>query len=169
MTNAMILTSTLSIFHSFRVILHLALPMVYIFHSWWHTQDAAHIVTTLDIAINVWLMDSYLRAMKWNAYEKFIKNFYGRYFQISLGSIWKIRWFIHSLTRLIQWYNLFWSPLPLLWFCCLDCHFLSFDASCDGGRQCLLNPEHLVVLSAGPISHSSIHLLIINKDFGALY
>ena len=33
-------------------------------------------------------------------------------------------------------------------------------AVCDGchacGRQCLLNPEHPVVLSAGPISHGSL-------------
>ena len=33
----------------------------------------------------------------------------------------------------------------------------------------LLNPEHLVVLSAGPIPHNSIHLLIITADFVALY
>ena len=32
----------------------------------------------------------------------------------------------------------------------------------------LLNPEHLVVLSAGPISHNSIHLLIITADCVAL-
>ena len=59
------------------------------------------------------------------------------------------------------------------WFCHLDCHFLSVDAGCDGcqtwGRQRLLNPEHLVVLSAGPIPHNSIHLLIITTDFVALY
>ena len=55
------------------------------------------------------------------------------------------------------------------WFCRLDCHFLSIDAGCDGchawGRQCLLNPEHLVVLSTGPIPHNSLHLLIITTDF----
>ena len=33
----------------------------------------------------------------------------------------------------------------------------------------LTNPEHLVVLSAGPIPHNSIHLLIITADFVALY
>ena len=58
-------------------------------------------------------------------------------------------------------------------FCHLDCHFLSIDAACDGcharGRQHLLNPEHLVVLSAGPTSYNSIHLLIITADFVALY
>ena len=32
-----------------------------------------------------------------------------------------------------------------------------------------LNPEHLAVLSAGPIPHNSIHLLIITTDFVALY
>ena len=36
-------------------------------------------------------------------------------------------------------------------------------------RQRLLNPEHLVVLSAGRISHNSIHLLIITTDFVALH
>ena len=63
--------------------------------------------------------------------------------------------------------------LFLYWFCHLDCRFLSIDAGCDRchawGRQCLLNLEHLVVLSAGPISHNSIHLLIITADFVALY
>ena len=33
----------------------------------------------------------------------------------------------------------------------------------------MLNPEHLVVLSAGPIPHNSIHLLIITTYFVALY
>ena len=32
-----------------------------------------------------------------------------------------------------------------------------------------LNSEHLVALSAGPIPHNSIHLLIITTDFVALY
>ena len=36
-------------------------------------------------------------------------------------------------------------------------------------RQHLLNPEHLVMLSAGPIPHNSIHLLIITTDFVTLY
>ena len=59
------------------------------------------------------------------------------------------------------------------WFCRLDCHFLSIDAGCDEchawGRQRLLNLEHLVVLSAGPIPHNSIHLLIITAEFVGLY
>ena len=38
-------------------------------------QGAAHIMITLDIAINFWLTDSYLRAMKWNAWEIRLKNF----------------------------------------------------------------------------------------------
>ena len=33
----------------------------------------------------------------------------------------------------------------------------------------MLNPEHLVVLSAGLIPHNSIHLLIITTDFVALF
>ena len=33
----------------------------------------------------------------------------------------------------------------------------------------LLNLEHLVVLSAGPIPHNSIYLLRITTDFVALY
>ena len=82
-----------------------------------------------------------------------------------------------SLTSLMQCYNRFWVFLYSLkfyyWFCLLDCHFLSIDAGCDGchawGRQRLLNPEHLVVLSAGPIPHNSKHLLIITTDFVALY
>ena len=57
-------------------------------------------------------------------------------------------------------------------FCGLECHFLSFDADCEEchaqGRQCFLNPEYLVVLSAGPIFHNTIQLLIIATDFIAL-
>ena len=34
--------------------------------------------------------------------------------------------------------------------------------------KCLLSLEHLVALSAGPISHNSTHLLIITTDFVAL-
>ena len=33
----------------------------------------------------------------------------------------------------------------------------------------LIQPEHLVVLSAGPIPRNGIHLLIITADFVALY
>ena len=36
-------------------------------------------------------------------------------------------------------------------------------------EKCLLNIEHLVVLSGGPIRHNSIHLLIITTDFVTLY
>ena len=39
----------------------------------------------------------------------------------------------------------------------------------EADNACLLNPKHLVVLSSGPILHNSIHLLIITKDFVALY
>ena len=42
-------------------------------------QGAAHIMITLDIAINFWLTDSYLRAMKLNAWEIHLKKSYGRY------------------------------------------------------------------------------------------
>ena len=45
------------------------------------------------------------------------------------------------------------------WICHLDLSKLKLIASCDGchawGRRRLLNPEHLVVLLAGPISHTS--------------
>ena len=73
----------------------------------------------------------------------------------------------------MQWYKSFLFFKFYYWFCHLDCHFLSIDAGCHGchawGRQCLFNPEHLVVLSAGPILHNSIHLLTITTDFVALY
>ena len=62
---------------------------------------------TLDIAINFWLTDFYLRAMKWNAWEIHLKNFMADIL-ISLGSIrgqWKIWWLIRSLTSSMQWYN----------------------------------------------------------------
>ena len=45
------------------------------------------------------------------------------------------------------------------WICHLDLSKLKLIASCDGchasGRRRLLNPEHLVVLLARPISHTS--------------
>ena len=45
------------------------------------------------------------------------------------------------------------------WICHLDLSKLKLIVSCDGcyawGRRRLLNPEHLVVLLAGPISHTS--------------
>ena len=73
-------------------------------------QDTAHVKMTLDIAINVWLTDSYLRAMKWNTWEIHFKNFMVD-IQISSESIrgrWKIWWLINSLTSFMQWYNWFW-------------------------------------------------------------
>ena len=49
--------------------------------------------------------------------------------------------------------------LLFTWICHLDLSKLKLIDSCDGchawGRRCLLNPEHLVVLLAGPISHTS--------------
>ena len=45
------------------------------------------------------------------------------------------------------------------WICHLDLSELKLIVSCDGcharGRRRILNPEHLVVLLAGPISHTS--------------
>ena len=75
----------------------------------------------------------------------------------------------------MQWYN---------WFCVLFfffCLFFNTDfvtwiitfyqlmLVVTRVMQRLLNPEHLVVLSAGSISHNSIHLLIITTDFVPLY
>ena len=106
---------------------------------------------TLDIAINFWLTDSYLKALKWNAWEIHLNNFMGD-IQISLGSIggrWK-RWCLtNSLTQFMQWYSFSVSFLSKYWFWNLGCHFLSTDAGwvgCHGwGRHHLLNPKHLVV------------------------
>ena len=50
MTNEMILTSTLSIFHSFPATYHLALLMVCTFHSSLDMHDAAHTMRISDIA-----------------------------------------------------------------------------------------------------------------------
>ena len=57
MTNVMILTSTLSIFHSFPATYHLALLMVCIFHSSLDMHDAVHTVMILDITTSAWLID----------------------------------------------------------------------------------------------------------------
>ena len=74
MTNVMILTSTLSIFHSFPATYHLALFMVCTFHSSLDIHDAAHTIMISDIATSAWLIDfCHLRL------EKSFKKFYGRY------------------------------------------------------------------------------------------
>ena len=52
-----ILTSTLSIFHSFPATYHLALLMVCTFHSSLDMHDAAHTMRISDIATSAWLID----------------------------------------------------------------------------------------------------------------
>ena len=94
-------------------------------------------------------------------YQRSVKDMAADSFPDQLNAVVQL---VLSLSLISKFYNR----------CCpLDCHFLSIDAGCEGcharGRQRLLNPEHLVVLSAGPIPHNSIHLLIITTDFVALY
>ena len=73
----MILTSTLSIFHSFPATYHLALLMVCIFHSSLDMHNAFHIMMISDIAISAWLIDfCHKTALR---LEKSFKKFYGRY------------------------------------------------------------------------------------------
>ena len=57
MTNVMILTSTLSIFHSFPATYHLALLMACIFHSSLDMHGAVHTMIISDIATSAWLID----------------------------------------------------------------------------------------------------------------
>ena len=57
MTNVMILTSTLSIFHTFPATYHLALLMVCTFHSSLDMHVAAHTMMISDIATSAWLID----------------------------------------------------------------------------------------------------------------
>ena len=49
------------------------------------------------------------------------------------------------------------------WICHLDLSTLYLTAGCDGchtlSRRRLLNPQLLVLLLAGPISHTSIHYM----------
>ena len=56
MTNV-ILTSTLSIFHSFLATYHLALHMVCIFHRSLGMHDAVHTMMILYITTSAWLID----------------------------------------------------------------------------------------------------------------
>ena len=61
----------------------------------------------------------------------------------------------------------------------MDLSILKLIASCDGchawGRWCLLNPEHLVVSLAGPISHTStqymdfVEIVSISLDLSTIY
>ena len=47
-------------------------------------QGAAHIIMTLDIAINFWLTDSYLsQGYEVKLLRNSFKNFYGRYLDLS--------------------------------------------------------------------------------------
>ena len=55
--NAMILTSTLSIFHSFPATYHLALLMVCTFHSSLDMHNAAYTMRISDITTSAWLID----------------------------------------------------------------------------------------------------------------
>ena len=57
LTSAMILTSTLSIFHSFPATYHLALLMVCTFHSSLDMHNTAHTMRISDIATSAWLID----------------------------------------------------------------------------------------------------------------
>ena len=57
MTNVIILTSTLPIFHSFPASYHLALLMVCIFHSSLDMHDAVYTMMISDIATSAWLID----------------------------------------------------------------------------------------------------------------
>ena len=59
--SVVISTLTSSTFHSCQVMHHLAIYMVFTFHSLSHLQDAAHIMITMDILINFWCIDSFLR------------------------------------------------------------------------------------------------------------
>ena len=54
MTNVMILTSTLSIFHTFAATYHLALLVVCTFHSSLDMHDAAHTMMISDITTSAW-------------------------------------------------------------------------------------------------------------------
>ena len=68
----MILTSILSILHSFSVTHHLALIMVYTFCSSKDMHNAAHNMIISDIATSSWLIDFFHR-------EKSFKELYARY------------------------------------------------------------------------------------------
>ena len=59
-----LLTSTLSIFHSFPATYHLTLLMVHIFHSSLDMHDAAHTVMISDIATSAWLIDFCLYSLE---------------------------------------------------------------------------------------------------------
>ena len=61
----------------------------------------------------------------------------------------------------------------------MDLSILKLIASCDGrhvsGRRRLLNPEHMIVLLAGPISHTSsqymdfVEIFNTSLDLSSIY
>ena len=77
----------------------------------------------------------------------------------------------------MQWYNWFWFIFYSLhfitdfvtWMVTFYQLMLVVTGVMHEADSHLLNPEHLVVLSVGPIPHNSIHLLIITTDFVSLY
>ena len=80
-------------------------------------------------------------------------------FSISLPELRELWWTIHFQGNFYLTCNRNLGFLLFTWICCLELSKRRLIASCDRchgwGRRCLLNPEHLVMLLAGPISHTS--------------
>ena len=101
MTNVMILTCKLLIFHLFLATYHLALLMVYIFHSSKDVHHAAHIMMILDITTSARLIHFCLKATKSYGLRSPLRNFMAD-IDISLENTrsqsrqW---WMIHSKDR----------------------------------------------------------------------
>ena len=75
MTNAMILTSTLSIFHPFPGTYHLALLRLCTFHSSLDMHDAAHTMRISDITTSAWWIDFCHKVIKHGGLRSLSKNF----------------------------------------------------------------------------------------------
>ena len=101
MTNVMILISTLSIFHSFRAISHLALHTVLIFSSW---QDARCCSYYDDLGYRHKLLGDRLlsQGYEMKCLRNSLKNFTADWEVSEVGERYG------SLTSLMQWYNWFW-------------------------------------------------------------
>ena len=84
-------------------------------------------------------------------------------------------WLICSQDSLYLTYSRIFSRFfyILHWFVTRNCQHFYLTASCDKchalGRRHLLNPDHLVVLLAGPISHTSTQYMDFVEIFNIVY
>ena len=103
----------------------------------------------------------------WGVFQEILWSTSGSHREIPEVSQCNGERFISRLIFILHVARIYSFLLLFRWICHLDLSWLKLIASCDGchawGRQRLLNLEQLVVLLAGPISHTSTqHIDFVN-------